>query len=260
MDKKLDILIQKELDLSDKKIDFYDLYPDFNWQLYRDLNPYLYIIGLRNEKEYMYNYLIEGRYKGKIYKIDQKRDYSFHVLLATIGKLSIFNILSTLKNQLTKIDFLTIVFDGLEKSKNIDKVIEFTKSFYCNVTIIVEEKNLGYWGHAIRNKYNDLEGDFIYHIDDDDMLYDNSFEIIRKHCVDINMIYIFKIILENNSVVWNNKKIKISKISTQNGVIPAKMNREGFWKLEYGGDYYFYKDLFEKFNMIFIDKIIYKKL
>lgn len=258
---QLDILFKKELELSyNKNIQFKDLYPDFNWETYKFLNPYLYIIGLRSEKDYVYNYLLEGRYKGRIYKIDQKKIYSFHILLATIGKPTIFNILSSLKNQLTNFDFLTIVFDGKDKSKNIDKIKEFLINFQCKVNIIIEENNLGYWGHGIRNKYNNLEGDFIYHIDDDDIIYDDSLKIIRNHCIDNNFIYIFKIILENNSVIWNNKSINKSKISTQSGVIPMKMNKEGYWKLEYGGDYYFYKDLYEKFNMIFINKIIYKKL
>jgi len=257
----LDIIIKKELELSfNKDITFYDIYPDFDWNKYKELNPFLYIIGLRTEKEYIYNYLIDGRYKARIYKIDQLKPKSFHVLLATIGKKSIFNILSALKIQLSNIDYLTIVFDGIDKSKNIEKVKEFTKTFLCKVNIIIEENNLGYWGHAIRNKHNDLEGDFIYHVDDDDILYDNSFDIIRKYCIDKNIIYIFKIILENNSVVWNNKAIQISKISTQSGIIPTRFNKESYWELKYGGDYYFYKQLYEKYNMVFIDKIIYKKL
>jgi hypothetical protein len=261
MNNNLDILIKKELSLSsNKNITFYDIYPDFNWISYKELNPFLYIIGLRTEKDYINNYLLEGRYKGRAYKIEQTNKKSFHVLLATIGKSSIFNILSMLKQQLSNIDYLTIIFDGIKKSKNIEKIKYFTKSFLCKVNIIIEEENLGYWGHSIRNKHNDLEGDFIYHVDDDDILYDNSFDIIRTHCIDTNIIYIFKIMLENKSIVWNNKAIQISKISTQSGVIPSTFNKNSFWKLEYGGDYYFYKELYEKYNMIFIDKLIYKKL
>ena len=134
----------------------------FDWNIYKELNPYLYIIGLRSEKEYIYNYLLEGRYKARIYNLEQSKPKSFHVLLATIGKQSIFNILSMLKIQLSNIDYLTIVFDGINKSKNIEEVKEFTKTFLCKVNIIIEENNLGYWGHAIRNKHNNLEGDFYY--------------------------------------------------------------------------------------------------
>lgn len=235
------------------------LYPDFNWIEYKRLNPYLYLIGLRTEQEYKNNFIMDGRFKGRIYKDVQNRKYSFHVLLATIGKISILNILDRLKKQLNKNDYLTIVFDGKDKSKNIDAITHFCSSFICKVNIIVEEKNLGYWGHGIRNKYKDLDGDFIYHVDDDDIIFDNTFEIIRKHCVDIDRIYIFKILLENNKIIWRKPEIEINYISTQSGVIPNKINKEGYWELKYGGDYNFYKLLSNKYDMIFINKIIYKK-
>ena len=238
----------------------YDIYPDFDWKDYKRLNPYLYIIGLRTQEQYIANYLLEGQYKGRIYKDEQNnRDYSFHVLLATIGKPSIFNILNQLKLQLNTIDYLTIVFDGINNSVNYEFVKKFCESFKCEVNVIIENENLGYWGHGIRNKYNDLKGDFIYHIDDDDSLYKDTFSNIRYHCKNLNTLYIFKIMLENNSIVWKEKKIKYSKISTQSGVIPMHINKMGFWALKYGGDFDFYNNLSKKYNILFIDKLIYKK-
>jgi hypothetical protein len=234
-------------------------YPDFKWEEYRKLNPYLYLIGLRTEEDYTNNFLNEGRYKGRIYKENQKKEYTFHVLLATIGKISILNILDLLSKQLNKNDYLTIVFDGNDKSKNIVVITNFCKSFICNVNIIIEPENLGFWGHGIRNKYKDLPGDFIYHVDDDDIIFDNTFDIIRKYCVDTERIYIFKIILENNKIVWRKPEIEINYISTQSGIIPNKFNKNGYWELKYGGDYNFYKSLSVIHDMIFIDKIIYKK-
>jgi len=238
----------------------YNIYTDFDWKIYKELNPYLYIIGLRTEKEYIDNYLLEGRFVGRIYKKDQEKNYSYHILLATIGKKSIFNILMMLKKQLLKTDFLTIVFDGVEKSNNIDLIKDFCKDFTCNITIILEKQNLGYWGHGIRNKYNNLEGDFIYHIDDDDIIFENTFDIIRKHCVDNNIIYLFKIQLENNTIVWKNKIIKEGEISTQSGIIPMHINKNGYWTLRYGGDFDYYNNLSKDYNIIFIDKLIYKKI
>jgi hypothetical protein len=235
------------------------IYPDFNWKIYRDLNPYLQIIGLKTEDDYTNNFILEGRYKGRIYKEEQKKKYSFHVLIATIGKISILKMLELLNNQLTEIDFLTIVFDGYDKSKNIDIIQKYCSNFICKVNIIVEKKNLGYWGHGIRNKYKKLEGDFIYHIDDDDIIFNDTFDTIRKYCTDINMIYIFKIILENNKIIWKTPKIELNHISTQSGVIPRELNKKGYWELKYGGDYNFYKSICNDNNTIFIDKVIYKK-
>ena len=237
----------------------YDIYPDFDWVEYRRLNPYLYFMGLNTKEQYIENYLIEGRYKGRIYKETQKSVCSIHVLMATIGKKSIFNILTQLKEQLLETDFLTIVFDGINNSMIADSVKFFCKNFKCTINIIIEHDNLGYWGHGIRNKYNDLQGDFIYHIDDDDNIYNDTFDNIRYHCKDNKAIYIFKIMLENNSIVWKEKKIKYTKISTQSGVIPVYINKNGYFGLFYGGDYEFYNNLSKQFNVIFIDKLIYKK-
>lgn len=243
-----------------KNDNIYKIYPDFNWNIYKILNPYLYIIGLRTEKEYIHNYLLEGRYKGRFYKESQKKNYSFHILLPTIGNIQILNILKLLKIQLLKTDYLTIIFDGENKSKNINIIRDFCKDFICEITIIIENENLGYWGHSIRNKYNNLKGDFIYHIDDDDIIYKNTFNIIRKHCIDINIIYLFKIKLENNNIIWKNKAIKQNEISTQSGIIPMHINKNGFWTLRYGGDYDFYYNLSQKYPILFIDKLIYKKI
>jgi len=236
------------------------IYPDFNWREYRRLNPYLAVLGLKTEEDYKNNFMLEGRLKGRIYKEEQYKKYSFHVLLATIGKISILKMLELLKKQLSEIDFLTIVFDGKDKSKNINIIKQYCNDFKCKVNIIIEENNLGYWGHGIRNKHNQLlGGDFIYHIDDDDVIFNNTFEVLRKYCKDINTIYIFKIILENNKIVWRKPEIELNYISTQNGVIPRDINNKGYWELKYGGDYSFYKGITDKYNTIFIDKIIYKK-
>ena len=74
-------------------------YQDFNWETYKNLNPYLYDIGLRTKEEYEKDYLQEGRYLGRHYKNEQKvNPHTFHILIATIGKLSILNMLNSIKN------------------------------------------------------------------------------------------------------------------------------------------------------------------
>jgi phosphotransferase system HPr-like phosphotransfer protein len=263
----IDLLIYKELNIHLKLKDnsklntsIYDVYPDFNWELYKELNPYLYILGLRTKSDYENNYLLDGRYRGRAYKKSEKKKYSFHVLLATVGKDSIFTMLNLLMYQLNENDYLTIVFDGSENTKNLENVKNFVNDFVCNITIIIEENNLGYWGHGIRNKHNNLEGDFVFHIDDDDIILEDTFEIIRKHCKNIDTVYIFKIILENNDIIWKKKNIEINKISTQCGIIPTHINKNGYWELKYGGDYNFYKELSKTYDFLFIDKIIYKKI
>lgn len=250
-------LINKELNY---KNSIYDIYSDFDWIKYKTLNPYLYITGLRTQKEYEDSFLLDGRYKGRLYKDEQKKkQFSFHILLATIGNKSIFNIISTLKNQLKNIDYLTIVYDSKDNDNTLEMVTKMCSKFDCKVNIIYEEHNLGFWGHGIRNKYIELEGDFIYHIDDDDLLYQDTMDNIRKHCNHSDTVYIFKIKLKNNNIIWVNKKVEYSKISTQSGVIPIHINKKGFWNLRYGGDFDYYNELSKIYNFLFIDKIIYRK-
>jgi len=234
-------------------------YQDFNWETYKNLNPYLYVIGLRTKEEYEKDYLHEGRYVGRHYKNEQKvSPHTFHILIATIGKISIFNMLNSLKNELLEQDYLTIVFDGTKNNYEIIKKYVDEK-FTCQINVILEKDNLGYWGHGIRNKYKNLEGDFIYHCDDDDVVLEGSFDKIRKICVHKDTIYLFKIKTENGIVIWKNKQIKLMEISTQSGIIPNEINKQGYWALKYGGDYNFYKDITKDNKVLFINHLIYVK-
>ena len=233
-------------------------YHDFKWENYKKMNPYLYLLGLRTQEEYTYNFLTEGRFIGRKYLESHKETISIHVLLATIGINNIFQILECLKNEMEDKDYLTIVFDA--SKRNFEEVKDYCKKYIRgNISIIYEENNLGYWGHGIRNKHNILEGDFVFHIDDDDKIEKGSFQKIKKICKDKNSIYIFKIGIETGEIIWKTPQIKLNEISTQCGLIPTQYNNQSFWEYKYGGDYNFYKILSEKFNMLFINTIIYRK-
>lgn len=183
--------------------------------------------------------------------------YSFHVFIPTIGKESIFNMLVLLKQQLTENDYLTIVFDGPDLP-NIDEVKIFTKYFSCSVNIIVEPVNTGYWGHIIRNKYKNLAGDFIWHVDDDDVIPSNSMEIIRNHCVDKSKLYIFKMTDKDGKLLWKTQSITFCEISTQMGITPTHINDISTFEYYYGGDFNFYKKIEDAGVPIeYVDKVIY---
>lgn len=182
---------------------------------------------------------------------------SIHVLLATMGKDSIFTILESFKKQLNKSDYLTIVFDGPDLP-NVEKVKEYVSNFNAKTNVIVEKKNLGYWGHAIRNKHNTLTGDFVFHVDDDDNITPGAMDKIRKKCTDKDTIYIFKM-QNNENILWKKKEIRHTNIGTPMGIIPTKLNSTSVFTYKYGGDYDFYKKLEKDGNKIeFVDYIIYK--
>ena len=234
-------------------------YPDFDWIKYKNMNPYLHFVGLRTENDYINNFLVEGRFLGRKYLDEHKKSYKIHVLLATIGKDTIFNILTDLKEKLLENDYLTIVFDA--SKNNFDSVKYFCENnIKAKINIVYEENNLGYWGHGIRNKHNKLEGDFVYHIDDDDRIVKDAFTKVREILKDKETLYIFKIISEINQEIWKTPKIKLNQISTQSGFIPTSINDKSFWEYKYGGDFNFYDNL-QKYTkkIIFINEVIYKK-
>lgn len=188
--------------------------------------------------------------------------YSFHFLLTTIGRRSILNILQSLEKQVQKQDYLTIVFDAQDIDNVLEKVKEYTAQFKCTVTIIVEEKNLGYWGHGIRNKYAyGLPGDFILHCDDDNAYIANAIAVVRKICQNPAVLYLFKIRISESRFVWKEPKIYYSNIDTACGVIPAQYNHLGRWEYFHGGDAAFYKGISTKIdpqNIVFVDFPIYQ--
>src|SRR5680860_231143 len=93
---------------------------------------------------------------------------SLTVFLTTIGRPSLKNMLDSLIDQLNDIDYLYIFIDGPE-GKHETKTIINKYTFKCQVIVTVHPKNLGHWGHALRNEYQKkLKGDYILHADDDD--------------------------------------------------------------------------------------------
>jgi hypothetical protein len=256
-------------------IDLTKEYPDFNWLIYKQINPDLTLAGLETKDELEDHFIEYGRAENRTYIINpkpiiksnkilvfkhhkdiQNNKISLHLLLPTIGRHSIFNMLDSIAGQISCADYLTIVYDGIINSNNVLDVIEYIRDWKCNIKIYIEIDNLGYWGHSIRNMYRELEGDFILHIDDDDILHERGLEIIRSNCVNTNYSYIFCFKM-NDKIFWEYPDIKEGNIGTPCGVIPIKINKLCSWGLKYGGDYNFYLDIKKHSKITFIQKVIY---
>lgn len=235
----------------------YDLYPDFDPIKYLEYNDNLRDIGIINNYDLEEHWVLYGRKQGLIYKKEQETIASFHVLIATIGRKTLNHILRSLIPQLSVIDFLTIVYDGPETTQNIGEIESLIKKFKCKINIIIEPVNLGYWGHSIRNKYNNLKGDFIMHGDDDDFYPPNIFDKLRKICNNKDSIYIFK--FEGYDMDIFSEEFEHGTIGTPSGVIPMKYNDKSEWKFKYGGDCLFYSGLESKYGekFIFVPEYIY---
>jgi hypothetical protein len=189
---------------------------------------------------------------------------SFHVLIATAGRLSLQNLLDTLKDELTERDAITIVFDGPDA---------FTKSTYQNswikdhksrVSVIVQDDNTGFWGHPIRQKYVSLlspKTTYIMHADDDDQYIPGSFNTLRQVCVDPETLYISKMNYSKSPgriVPKQNSQIIASDIGTPNGIIPFDLSPKGEWGMRDGGDFDYYNTVQQHAkHIVFLDTVIY---
>ncbi len=189
---------------------------------------------------------------------------SLHFLLPTIGKASIFTMLESLRDQLRKQDYLTIVFDAKDTDGIFEKVKEVTGTFVCTTNVLLEEKNLGYWGHGIRNKYKDLPGDFVVHCDDDNKYLPSVIGSVRKVCRDKDTLYLFRRSKIKNGkpagLSWQKPVIKKYDMDTGSGVIPCRYNRMCMWDYSYGGEISFYTamaKLVPNEKIFFVDYVTY---
>lgn len=187
---------------------------------------------------------------------------SVHVVIATTGNNNrIFGMIASLQD-LTSLDFLTILFDGTDRSVLLRDILAYAELLLdCTVLHRIEPKALGYWGHAIRNTIGDLPGHFVWHVDDDDVVLPGALEYIKDHCEDANSLYLFRMRNANmTAAVWKEKDVlSYGGIGTPNGLIPTFLNKMGMWGLHYGGDFDFYASIvpFAR-NVVFVDHCIYR--
>ncbi len=73
-------------------------------------------------------------------------------------------------------------------------------------------------------------------------------------------MYIFPVLRNKGFKIFHPSEILLGKITTQSGLIPNALNRQGKWELFYGGDFNFYKFIQGKAKDIkWIDHPIYHK-
>mgnify|MGYP002655380395 CR=1 FL=1 len=175
---------------------------------------------------------------------------TFHVLIATIGRPTLYHMLESLLPQLTANDHVTIVFDGVTP-------LPITGH---NVHIHHEPQALGYWGHGIRNKYAPLleKTDFVMHADDDDVYTPGTFATLRRMCVDPSTLYVTRMLLKSeNRLIPAEPVVREKNIGTPNGVIPYEKNKQSQWGPRVGGDGTFYEALAMTTPVVFLNVIAY---
>jgi hypothetical protein len=177
---------------------------------------------------------------------------SFHILIATIARPTLQNLLDSLFPYLTSEDHVTIVFDGVEPIRIHGKT-------NAKIHLYHEPIALGFWGHGIRNKYAEMldKTDFVMHADDDDIYTPITFPRLRSMCTNTETLYVTKMKLATGRIVPKEPIIREDNIGTPNGVIPYEANKIAKWGLGMGGDARFYEELAQKIPAIFLDILTY---
>jgi hypothetical protein len=201
-------------------------------------------------------------------KIYRKKNFeqnpTFHVLIATGGRESLQMMLNSLKTELKSNDAITVVFDGpnaKEKSKFHESWLQ---GFTCKVTILEQIPNLGFWGHGIRNKYQEKlnpKTTFVLHGDDDDIYVKGSFDKLRNQCKNSRTLYIARMQTKDKIIPDSSNELKVGNIGTPCGIVPSQFCGQSKWEHEYGGDGKYYINLTKYVeNIEFLDTILYKVL
>jgi hypothetical protein len=76
---------------------------------------------------------------------------SITIFISTIGQFHLKKCLESCL-QLNENDNLYIIIDGKIYKNKCEQIIKMF-NFRCKLYVIVNEDNLGYWGHGVRNKF-----------------------------------------------------------------------------------------------------------
>lgn len=187
------------------------------------------------------------------YKTSKKRVSqnipTFHILIATAGRPCLQKMLNSLKDELKENDAITIVFDGKGSIERSGFSNDWLQGHQSHISVIEEEINLGYWGHAIRNRYQEIltpKTDFIMHADDDDVYIPSAFDSLRRSCIHPNLLYIARVFDTLKQIPIPSlieRKIIKNDIATPCGIIPFNKACMARWKYIYGGDFNYYNEL-----------------
>jgi hypothetical protein len=134
----------------------------------------------------------------------------------------------------------------------------------CTTTAHFESQPLGHWGHAVRNKYRsvleNVGGDFVLHVDDDDMILPGGIEAIKAICHDTSTLYLFRTYVPGRNPFWNIPGVvRLGNVGTPSGIVPMAANKNAVWGLSYGGDFEYYAAVVAHVKRVaFVDKFIYQ--
>lgn len=175
------------------------------------------------------------------------------VLLPTINKPTLLRTLQSLSNQAwIPGDEILVISD--DNHRDVMCLVANMKSSTLPLRHVqIDDGPHKDWGHTPRNRCTRLaQGNYLMHIDDDDVVVDNGIEQIRSKLTKIPTVHMFRMFDDKKQKkIWTKEgQLKRRHISTQNIVHPNNIRTFGEWGLWYGGDSQFIIQTCAKVNNI----------
>ncbi len=192
-----------------------------------------------------------------------KENPNIGFLIPTTGRKTLANVLRSLYGQFGHgHDKIYLYFDGPNFTEVGPEFFQPEQELYGNDLIItILPENLGYYGHGIRNTYQDkLQTDYIHHMDDDDMYCNNIIPTVRS---DLRTWYgkllIYRFRAHGGGIVGGSDNFNCGFVGTPAGMIPNNPSIFGRWTEGYGGDSDFYvqtRDKIGRGNVVYRQTLI----
>ena len=188
---------------------------------------------------------------------------SITFLIATSGRKTLRDTVRSLYGQFNHgIDKIEVFFDGPPVEVGPNYFYAEEQLYNGDLTLHQLPDNLGYWGHAIRNKFQKtFKTDYVHHGDDDDQYAEAVMFRVRNDLRDnFGKLLLYKF-RNSDGIVWTRPEFYFGNLGTPSGMIPNNPDIMGEWGLYGGGDFQFYEETRDKIgieNIIWKDLIIYK--
>jgi glycosyltransferase involved in cell wall biosynthesis len=181
-------------------------------------------------------------------------DPTISVVIATKGRPTLRSTIESIKAQpLVKGDEVLIAIDG-----PFPQAIELAREAGPPFRWIQAEKNIGYWGHGIRNWVFDhqasgenarLRGDLVAAMDDDNIFTPWAFDSVRAAAVkNPGKPLLFRVVTIPGIIIWDSPVVSVNNVDTASLVCPNILEKIGRFRMSFGGDYHFVSSTIENFG------------
>jgi hypothetical protein len=180
----------------------YDLYPDFNWELYRD--NYNLDYHYTAKELYENHWLQYGQYENKCYNMKITLPLqTITFITPTIGRPTLVNTIKSVINQTCTNWKYIVVFDGVKIAPEFEELIKTDSRIS---SIIIKKTGTKNYAGRVRNKGIDrADSEWIGFVDDDDTISSNYVEYMNGHIYNNPKVeYIIYRMIQNNCIIPKN--------------------------------------------------------